>query len=141
MVRKEIRPKDHGFSWDFGTEVKSVGNGANFWPYVFRNQPIRWIDIPNNRLGKEEYLTDRLNIEAVDFVTKHRHKPFFLLLSHYTPHHSQWSPRFGRKIPSQTSSRNIDSKPMLSLRRCRFRHRGCQSPLGWQSQSPFGSDA
>ena len=109
--KREIRPKDHGFSWDFGTEVKSVGNGANFWPYVFRNQPIRWIDIPNNRLGKEEYLTDRLNIEAVDFVTKHRHKPFFLLLSHYAPHtilngRPDLVEKYRAKHPPGTSTRN-----------------------------------
>ena len=83
---REIRPGDHGFDWDFGGEIKSVGNGANFWPYVFRDQPITWIDIPDNRLGKEEYLTDRLNVEAVDFVQQHRNEPFFLLLSHYAPH-------------------------------------------------------
>ena len=64
----EVRPKDHGFDWNIGSEIKGVGNGANFWPYVFRTQPIRWLDIPNNRMGKEEYLTDRLNLEAVDFI-------------------------------------------------------------------------
>jgi len=85
-AEREVRPKDHGFDWDFGGEVKGVGNGANFWPYVFRTQPIRWIDIPNNRLGKDEYLTDRLNIEAIDFIERHRDKPFFLYLSHYAPH-------------------------------------------------------
>ena len=82
----ELKPADHGFAWDFGGEVKGVGNGANFWPYVFRNQPIRWLDIPDNRLGDGEYLTDRLNLEAVDFVERHRSEPFFLYLSHYAPH-------------------------------------------------------
>lgn len=82
----EIKPRDHGFQWDFGREVKSVGNGANFWPYVFRNQKIRWIDIPENRLGKDEYLTNRLNHEAVRFIERNREKPFFLYLSHYAPH-------------------------------------------------------
>lgn len=84
----ELRPKDHGFEWSFGSEIKGVGNGANFWPYVFRDQPIRWLDIPENRLGKEEYLTDRLNLEAVDFIERSakRGKPFFLYLSHYAPH-------------------------------------------------------
>lgn len=82
----EVKPADHGFAWDFGGEVKGVGNGANFWPYVFRDQPIRWIDIPDNRLGEDEYLTDRLNLEAVDFIERHRDKPFFLYLSHYAPH-------------------------------------------------------
>ena len=74
----EIRPADHGFQWDFGTEVKSVGNGANFWPYVFRDQPIRWLDIETCRLGASEYLTDRLNLEAIDFVERHQQEPFFL---------------------------------------------------------------
>ena len=84
----ESRPKDHGFSWNIGSEVKSVGNGANTWPYVFRTQPIPWIDLTTNRLGKEEYLTDRLNLEAVDFIERSakKKKPFFLYLSHYAPH-------------------------------------------------------
>jgi arylsulfatase A-like enzyme len=82
----EVRPKDHGFDWNIGSEIKGVGNGANFWPYVFRTQPIRWLDIPNNRMGKKEYLTDRLNLEALDFVDRNKEKPFFLYLSHYAPH-------------------------------------------------------
>jgi arylsulfatase A len=82
----EVRPTDHGFGWNTGSEVKGVGNGANFWPYVFRTQPIRWLDLPENRMGKNEYLTDRLNLEAVDFVERNKEKPFFLYLSHYAPH-------------------------------------------------------
>ena len=82
----ETRPTNHGFDWNTGSEVKSVGNGANTWPYVFRTQPISWIDLPKNRLGEGEYLTDRLNLEAVDFIERHKEKPFFLYLSHYAPH-------------------------------------------------------
>ncbi|MBP51615.1 MAG: hypothetical protein CMI27_00550 [Opitutae bacterium] len=82
----EVRPNDHGFDWNIGSEIKGVGNGANFWPYIFRTQPIRWLDIPNNRMGEKEYLTDRLNLEAVDFVERNQDKPFFLYLSHYAPH-------------------------------------------------------
>ena len=82
----EVRPTDHGFGWNTGSEVKGVGNGANFWPYVFRTQPIRWLDLPENRMGKDEYLTDRLNLEAVEFVERNKDKPFFLYLSHYAPH-------------------------------------------------------
>ena len=82
----EVRPKDHGFDWNIGSEIKGVGNGANFWPYVFRTQPIRWLDIPDNRMGKKEYLTDRLNLEALDFVERNNERPFFLYLSHYAPH-------------------------------------------------------
>jgi len=84
----EVRPTDHGFDWHIGSEVKGVGNGANTWPYVFRDQPIRWIDLPEARLGEGEYLTDRLNLEAVDFVERSvaKEQPFFLYLSHYAPH-------------------------------------------------------
>ena len=82
----EVRPSDHGFDWNIGSEIKGVGNGANFWPYVFRTQPISWIDLPKNRLGEKEYLTDRLNLEAVDFVERNQGTPFFLYLSHYAPH-------------------------------------------------------
>jgi arylsulfatase A len=82
----EIRPTDHGFDWNIGSEIKGVGNGANFWPYVFRKQDIRWLDLPENRLGDDEYLTDRLNLEAVDFVERNKEQPFFLYLSHYAPH-------------------------------------------------------
>lgn len=84
----EVKPTDHGFTWDFGGEVKGVGNGANWWPYVFRTQSIRWIDIPKRRLGDDEYLTDRLNLEAVEFIERsaRQGQPFFLYLSHYAPH-------------------------------------------------------
>lgn len=33
-----------------------------------------------------EYLTDRLNAEALQFVRQHRQQPFFLYLSHFAPH-------------------------------------------------------
>lgn len=82
----EIKPVDHGFDWDFAREVKGVGNGANFWPYVFRDQSIRWLDIAEQRLGEDEYLVDRMNLEAVDFIERNRDRPFFLYLSHFAPH-------------------------------------------------------
>ncbi|MDA9778619.1 sulfatase-like hydrolase/transferase [Rubripirellula sp.] len=84
----QVKPRDHGFDWNIGSEVKGVGNGANFWPYIFRDQPISWIDFADNRLGENEYLTDRLNVEAVDFIEQsaRQGKPFFLYLSHYAPH-------------------------------------------------------
>lgn len=82
----EVKPREHGFSWDIAREVKGVGNGANFWPYVFRTQKIRWVDIPENRLGKKEFLVDRMNLEAVNFIERNRKRPFFLYLSHYATH-------------------------------------------------------
>jgi len=83
---KELRATDHGFDEELASEVKGVGNGANFWPYVFRTQPIRWLNIDRNRLGKNEYLVDRMNDEAVRFIERNRDRPFFLYLSHYATH-------------------------------------------------------
>jgi len=85
-AKKVVRPVDHGFGWNTGSEIKGVGNGANFFPYVFRTQPISWIDLPKNKLGKDEYLTDRLNNEAIGFIENNKDKPFFLYLAHYAPH-------------------------------------------------------
>lgn len=86
QAEHEIRPTDHGFDWNVGSEVKGVGNGANFWPYVFRDQDIRWLDFSEQRLGKDEFLVDRMNFEAVEFIERHQKRPFFLFLSHYAPH-------------------------------------------------------
>ncbi|MHC4338457.1 MAG: sulfatase-like hydrolase/transferase, partial [Planctomycetota bacterium] len=38
------------------------------------------------RLGGREYLTDRQNLEAVEFIERHRKHPFLLYLSHYAVH-------------------------------------------------------
>ena len=82
----EVRPTAHGFAWNIGSEVKGVGNGANFWPYRFRDQPVRWLDFADNRLGEDEFLVDRMNLEAVDFIRRNSAGPFFLYLSHYATH-------------------------------------------------------
>ncbi len=83
----ELRATDHGFDEELVTEIKGVGNGANFFPYIFRTQPISWNSAGKDKLlpGKE-YLVDRMNHEAVRFIERHREKPFFLYLSHFAPH-------------------------------------------------------
>lgn len=80
------RATEHGYDEEIATEIKGVGNGANFWPYVFRTQPIGWTSIKTNRLGDEEYLVDRMNLEACDFIERHHRRPFFLMLSHFATH-------------------------------------------------------
>jgi len=82
----EIRPTDHGFDEELVCEIKGVGNGANFFPYVFRTQPISWLNVKEKGLVGDEYLVDRMNFEAVQFIERHRDQPFFLYLSHYAVH-------------------------------------------------------
>lgn len=107
----EVKPVDHGFQWDFAREVKGVGNGANFWPYVFRTQPIRWLDIAQQRLGENEFLVDRMNLEAVDYIERNKDRQFFLYLSHYAPHtimngKPELVEKYRRKHPPGKSTRD-----------------------------------
>jgi len=71
-------PKLHGFTEVICSESSGIGGGAYFHPFRFMPQ------VKARREG--EYLTDRLNQEAVDFITRHKDQPFFLYLSHYAVH-------------------------------------------------------
>ena len=85
-AKVEVRPTDHGFDEELINEIKGVGNGANFFPYIFRKQKICWLNVKKKRLQGNEYLVDRMNIEAVDFIDRNKDRPFFLYLSHFAPH-------------------------------------------------------
>ncbi len=71
-------PQLHGFDQVIASETKYIGNGDYFHPYFFMPET------PAREPG--EYLTDRLNTEAVDFIKRNRERPFFLYLAHYAPH-------------------------------------------------------
>ena len=107
----ELRPTDHGFREALMCEIKGVGNGANFFPYRFRTQPISWLNVNQKRLVGEEYLVDRMNFEAVQFIERHRGEPFFLYLSHYAVHtilrgKEDLVRKYRRKHPPGESSRD-----------------------------------
>ncbi len=75
--KKQGEPALHGWDEVILVETRPIGAGDAFHPYEH---------IPDARARSEgEYLTERLNQEAVDFVRRHRREPFFLLLSHYAP--------------------------------------------------------
>jgi arylsulfatase A len=71
-------PKLHGFDEVICSESRYIGPGYYNPPY--EHMPEVAPKTPN------EYLTDRLNDEAVDFVNRDAGRPFFLYLSHYAPH-------------------------------------------------------
>ena len=75
----ESSPDKHGFDQVIVSENAGIGGGSYFHPYHF-NKTIQ------PRLGEKEYLTDRLNLEAIDFIHHHKDHPFFLYLAHYAPH-------------------------------------------------------
>jgi len=75
---REVPPTEHGFDEVICSENRGIGGGSYFYPYHF-NREIKQ-RLPN------EYLVDRLNLEAVEFIRRHKHHPFFLYLSHYAVH-------------------------------------------------------
>ncbi|MEV0616685.1 sulfatase [Nonomuraea sp. NPDC050404] len=73
-------PWSHGFTEVIASEQKYIAGGDYFHPYFMLP------DLPAR--AENEYLTDRLNLEAVDFITRAKDdaRPFFLYLSHYATH-------------------------------------------------------
>lgn len=84
--KNEVRATDHGFDEELVTERKGVGNGANFYPYHFRNDSISWTTVTDKKLEGKENLTDRITYEGLQFIEKNKDQPFFLYLSHFAPH-------------------------------------------------------
>jgi arylsulfatase A len=76
---EESRPAKHGFDETIVSENRGIGAGSYFHPYHF-NREIE------KRLPGKEYLVDRMNLEAVEFINRHKDEPFFLYLSHYAVH-------------------------------------------------------
>jgi len=76
---EEVGPGRHGFDEVLVSENRGIGGGSYFFPYHF-NREIQ------PRLGDKEHLVDRCNLEALEFIERHKNKPFFLYLSHYAVH-------------------------------------------------------
>ncbi len=76
---EEYPPSIHGFDEVMVSENRGIGGGSYYHPYHF-NREIE------KRLAGREYLVDRCNLEAVEFIERHKGGPFFLYLSHYAVH-------------------------------------------------------
>ena len=48
----EVRPTDHGFDWNTGSEIKGVGNGANFGPTPSARNPYAGSIFPKTGWAK-----------------------------------------------------------------------------------------
>ncbi|MBU79326.1 MAG: sulfatase [Flavobacteriales bacterium] len=82
-------PQNQGFDENIGGSGR--GHSANyFYPYygkwrMAEGHPwIEWNTVKGGKPG--DYLTDRLTIDALNFIEKNKNKPFFLYLSHYAVH-------------------------------------------------------
>jgi len=76
---EEFPPSRQGFLETMVSENRGIGGGSYFFPYHFNLEIER-------RLPEPEFLVDRCNQEAVEFIERHRDEPFFLYLSHYAVH-------------------------------------------------------
>jgi len=71
-------PQRHGWDEVLLSETRYIASGGYFAPYSF---------MPHVQPREpDEYLTERLNTEAVEFIRRHQDEPFFLYLSHYAVH-------------------------------------------------------
>ncbi|WP_018630168.1 sulfatase [Niabella aurantiaca] len=77
---EETLPDRHGFDEVLVSENRGIGEGTYFYPYDFNHE------IKKRLPGAHEYITDRQNLEALDFIKRNRQRPFFLFLSHYAVH-------------------------------------------------------
>ncbi len=77
----ESSPDKHGFDEVILAENEGIYGVSFFHPYHF-NKEVKKV-LP----GEKEYLVDRMNVEAIDFIDRQeKDKPFFLYLSHYAVH-------------------------------------------------------
>jgi arylsulfatase A-like enzyme len=108
---EETLPEKHGFAEVMVSENRGIANGTYFHPYHFNRE------IAKKLPDEKEYLTDRQNLEAVEFIHRNKDKPFFLYLSHYAVHtqvhgkphlvnHFRQKPGAGTSAPSKENSQN-----------------------------------
>jgi len=66
----------------------------------------------NQGFDMDEYLTDRLTTEGINFITQNRDNPFFLYLAFYTVHTPiQASKKYIEKYEAKRKGLNIDKVP------------------------------
>lgn len=105
-------PKLHGFDEVIGSETKYIADGDYFFPYDKIDTYVEGV--------KNEYLTDRQNQDACDFIRRNKEKPFFLYLSYYSVHTKLVAPKstvdkykakFNAKYGKGSADRIFDKNP------------------------------
>ena len=96
--QRQHHPVNRGFHNFFGvldggtTYINSETPGASFASINSSMTQRAPLKRPNaiyrnfDEVKVDDYLTDVFTEEAVDFIQKNQHRPFFLFLSHITPH-------------------------------------------------------
>lgn len=107
----EVLPDKQGFDEVYTSETSGIGDGTYFFPYNFIS------GLKKKLSSDKEFIADRMNQEAVEFIEKNHAKPFFLYLSHYVVHtmvhgkpdlvdHFRNKPASGKSLPSKNNPEN-----------------------------------
>lgn len=109
----EVLPDKQGFDEVISSETTGIADGTYFHPYHFNPSMEKKMD------GEKEFLVDRMNQEAVEFIERNKDQPFFLYLSHYAVHTTlhgepEWVEHFRNKSGSgkgESSNNNPENDP------------------------------
>ncbi len=107
----EVFPSERGFQEVMVSENQYIADGSYFHPYHFNKNVTKVLP------GDKEFLVDRMNYEAVEFIKRNKEKPFFLYLTHYAVHtqvmgdpatvdHFRQKPGAGTSAPSAANPNN-----------------------------------
>ena len=102
LGQKEFHPVKQGFDKQIGTT--DHGHPSSYYPDFFNDEPVF-----EDAKSKNEYLTDRLTDEVVDFISTYsKEQPFMLSMWYYNVH----SPNIGRKdlLPNFENNPNLKGK-------------------------------
>lgn len=100
-------PGKHGFAEAMCSETKYIGGGDYFAPY--NHLP----EVAPRAEG--EFLTDRLGLEAQDFIRRHAGEPFFLYVSFYSVHTALAAPKpLVEKYRAKPSAGKTNNNPVLA---------------------------
>ena len=92
-AHESLRPNNRGFDEFFGF----LSGGHQYFPHEWTLQDETMVRSQsdsyrtkllrnNKRIEEKEYLTDALSREAVSFIERNHHQPFFLYLAYNAPH-------------------------------------------------------
>lgn len=81
-----IVPTEQGFDEHLAGATTYIGNGDYWHPYWIMPSLPKAPTVLDPDYPDDEFLVDRCNYEAVDFIERHKDEPFFLYLSHYAVH-------------------------------------------------------
>ena len=108
----ERRPTQQGFDHFFGL----LGGNHHYFAHMDRiGVPDLWLG--NQAIQRDGYTTDMITSDAIGFIERYRHEPFFLYLSHAAPHFPWQGPDDADKViePKKRSWQEGDRETYVAM--------------------------